>query len=214
MLIITDSLGCARPDVGIPIEKTWTSRIIQDFSSIYDIFTIMQPGLTVNRLNPEFINEYDADVIICQVGIVDASRRALGGIEQKVFSKIPIIGRIVHLFVKNHHYFLTKIRNIHYADIDTYKNKIASIIRSSKHKTIFIAIAPPGEFLVRRTYNIEEDIRNYNNSVKMINNEKLFYLNPYKNGVEGVLLDDGHHLTAAGNDMVLSEVSRVLQELT
>lgn len=214
VLLLTDSLGCPREE--IPVEKTWTDQLLRQYKSCSDLYfyTYCKHGLSTSFIDFDYIKEIEPDLIICQIGIVDACRRAFPRLFVRVISVIPILSNIINFIGKRYHKNLTFLHNIHYADKSIFKKSLKTICDLSK-KTIFIAIAPPGKFLLKNTYNVAVDVNEYNEIISNTANEKdnCFFLNPYlqENDNEKLLLSDGHHLNEYGNNCLFNMVSNLIE---
>lgn len=126
ILLLTDSIGCPRKE--IPVEKTWTNKLMKTFASSDVIFyTYCEHGLSIQNININYIREICPDLIICQLGIVDVARRALSKREQYFFSKLPVISKHINIFCRRYHHALTKIRNIHYTSAEEFESIIKEI---------------------------------------------------------------------------------------
>ncbi|MBP3817415.1 MAG: hypothetical protein J6H31_03860 [Butyrivibrio sp.] len=211
ILLLTDSLGCPRREINV--DNTWTDRIIKKWSS-HDMYfyTHCKHGLSLGDIDITYINEIEPDVIIMQVGVVDASRRALSRKEVKIISKLPLIRTIVKKICNKFHYRITKVRNINYCSLNDFKCIIKKIINETGACVVFLKIAPPGKTLKRKVYNIQNDIDKYNNAIK--ENCMLRFLDPYVGNVDDYILEsDGHHLNLRGEEMVFCAVDRFISEI-
>jgi len=213
ILLLTDSLGCPRN--GVKVEDTWTDRIIKKWSSDDIVFyTYCQHGLYSQNIQMDYISEIEPDVIICQIGIVDATRRAMTRTELDFFGKIPLVSKVVNRICKRYHYVLSRIRNIHYSKKRDFSRFFSELVGYAKKNTIIIPIAQPGEYLIKTVYRIKEDVSIYNELIENAVDEKTVIINPYKNHVaDEYVLEDGHHLNKLGLDLVFNEVDKALDRL-
>ncbi len=210
VLLLTDSLGCPRKE--IKVNNTWTDKIIKKWAShnVY-FYTYCKHGLSAGDISITYIKEIEPDVIIMQVGIVDACRRALSRGEYKIISKLPLIKTFVKRICNRFHYEITKIRNVRYYSLNKFMHTINKIIEETGAHVVFLQIAPPGKTLVRKVYNIQNDIEEYNNAVK--ENLMVQFLNPYIGNVDDYILEsDGHHLNLRGEEMVFCAVDKFISE--
>ena len=77
ILLITDSLGCPREEIAV--YDTWTDRILSKWSSgKIHFYTLCKHGLAADDIDINYVKEISPDLIIMQIGIVDACPRALG----------------------------------------------------------------------------------------------------------------------------------------
>lgn len=215
VLLLTDSLGCPREE--IPVKNTWTDMILQKYAtnSNYYFYTECKHGLSVSFFDLDYIREINPDLIICQVGIVDASRRAFPRLFIRTVSFIKPLSKIINRFARKYHKELTRINNIHYANKAVFEKKLRELLGYSK-ETVFISIAQPGQFLVDSVYNIENDVHVYNDILKIIaeDNNNCTFINPYSNETknENYLLSDGHHLNEHGEILVFNAIDDYLKQ--
>lgn len=209
ILFITDSLGCPRPE--IQVSDTWIDCILSKWSC-EDIrcYTYCMYGLSAMDINSNYPKYINPDLIIMQVGIVDASRRCLSRGELRVIQCIPIVRRIIRKICNEFHYAITRIRDVHYCSINKYEQIIRKIKDETGAEIVFIAIAPAGNGLVNKVYNIQYDIERYNSAVKAI--PDIRFLNPYDGNVEDYILSDGHHLNLRGEEMVFKAIDKVVEK--
>ena len=217
VLLLTDSLGCPREE--IDANDMWIDRILSEFGDRATFYTSCHYGLSAKTIPMSYIGYLKPDYIICQVGIVDSCRRALTIKEERFVSGIPLFGEMVRRFCSRKHLFLTKIREIHYANLDEFSDSIDSLQKLTKIRLSLIEIAPPGRFLVDKTYNVENDVSKYNSIIYSKENSGMCdVIRPYSNSGlsdcnEYLLKVDGHHLNILGNDLVYKAVRNYLLKL-
>jgi hypothetical protein len=208
ILIISDSLGSPRFDM--PVEKIWTYKIMKEHSTQgHVLFTIIRHGLYTKQLDYEQIVNFKADVIICQVGIVDCVRRAMPDILVRIVAHLPGVRLVVRKYVNKHHYQITKLVNTKRTKEDVFRQNIKKI-NNACQKVCFVTIADAGKILREKTYNCQNDIDKYN----QIMQEEGCVINPYEKYLaeEYVLEADGHHLNELGHNLVFESVNRKLNE--
>ena len=207
----TDSLGCPREEIGVV--DTWTDRIISKWSgnNIY-FYTYCKHGLASKDIDINYVKEIEPDLIIMQVGIVDACRRSLSRLELSIISRIPIVRRLVRIISNRFHYTITRIRNVHYCSIYEFKNSITKIKNETSSKMVFICIAPAGSSLVKKVYDVQNDIDRYNAVIKEISD--VVFINPYTGNTDDyIIATDGHHLNLRGEEMVFRAVDEVIKRI-
>ena len=165
-IILTDSLGCPRPETNV--KDTWTDKVLQKWSGDIVFYTKCVRGLSAANIDTEEISLLRPDVIICQIGVVDCSRRALSLMELKILSRIPGINKVVHSFCSKHTYWMTKVRNKHYQTESQFREKLQNIIDESGAEVYFIKIAPAGGYMKSKVFNFENDVRTYNNVLETL----------------------------------------------
>lgn len=210
IVIITDSLGLPRKN--LDNEINWPSLIIDSYKNQqHEIYFFPHRGRSSNNLNLGDIKVLNPDVIIFQIGIVDATRRALYRVELSVLKRIFIINKFVNYFTTKFHYQLTRIRNIHYAKPNKFKKNLSEFLTNFNLQQIyFIEIAKPGETMKKKVYKIESDIHHYNSLLQEIGP----LIRPYNGEVKNYIRnDDGHHLTDDGHLQVYNGVKKILDKL-
>ena len=214
VLLLTDSLGCPRDE--IPVGKTWVDLILTKYSGSPDVYfyTYCERGLSTNDLKMDYLEGLNPDIIICQIGIVDACRRAFSKRFIRLVSVVRPLSMLVNSFAKKYHRFLTSVRDIHYASEPVFQKKIESIV-SYAGEVIFVSIAPPGDFLEKQVYNVTSDIEKYNGIIDDVCNkhDSCVVIDPFRQGEvsKEFLLEDGHHLNEYGEEIVFSMVDSCFQ---
>lgn len=212
ILILTDSLGCPRKET--PVEKTWVERILRKYSGDFIFYTYCEHGLSTEKLKMDYIMEINPDIIVCQIGIVDACRRVFSKRFINLISVIKPLSKMVNYIARKYHRFFTSIRNLHYVNKQEFQQKIETLV-SYARKVVFISIAPPGDSMIEKIYNVKEDVNEYNKVFLNISNgnESCIFLNPYESEpkTSKFLLEDGHHLSDYGEDIVCSVVDSYLK---
>lgn len=210
ILIITDGLGCPRKE--IDASKTWTDILLKKWSSKNVVFyTHCAHGLSIKHIDLDYISELSPYMVIIQVGIVDAFRRAFTKVELRLLSSIPFLNKALKIFCSEHHFAITKIRNIHDCLCKDFDRIFFKIKLTSPH-LFFIRIAPLGEGLIKRAYNVASDVEAYNHMLeKNLSPEHL--VDPYVELCnDEYLLQDGHHLTEFGHKLVFKSINRIIEK--
>ncbi|QOQ91548.1 SGNH/GDSL hydrolase family protein [Helicobacter cinaedi] len=230
LTIITDSLGMARDCT--PREQTWIDlflcHLMQDSNNIKQIagggvitYFFAKRGLhTQDMLNDkiDLLLYQKSDFVIIQSGVVDASRRIMKrGLEWRIES-LPILGKLYKNFTSTFRLKLTRLYHYHYVSPANFYRNVISICddiykANPNAKILWIAIAPPGEFLISKVYAIQQDIKLYNNILAQCATQKHFeILNPYTGYNTGqITIRDGHHLSAFGHKLVYQALKEKLE---
>ncbi len=208
ILLLTDSLGCPRDET--LVSNTWVDRILCKWSGKGAvIYTCCVHGLSASRIDVEYLREIRPDVIIMQIGIVDACRRALGKYEYEIVSRIPLIGNVAKKICGKYHYLFSTIRNVHYCSRKKFYEVVRQICEESIGKVFFLKIAAPGSGLIKKVYNVKKDVLVYNSIAETI--PKLKVVDPYENrDPDTFLLSDGHHLNSLGNELLYKAVDDLI----
>lgn len=207
VLIITDSLGCPREET--PVEDTWTDIEMVKWTGkgIY-FYTECKRGIIAREIGMNRLKLLKPDIVICQIGIVDACRRAFSPrLTDMAERNVPIVSKVVNWFIKNYHYTLSKWRKIHWTTIGDFERTMTHIAGITE-KTAFIKIAPPGKNIRNKIYHVEEDVKAYNDIiVKVAKENNAEILDPYKGmRADEICLPDGHHLNSKGIKSVCDAV--------
>ncbi len=213
VLLLTDSLGCPREEINV--KDTWTDKLIRDLTNYNMYFyTYCVRGLYSKKVPDEYIRDLNPDIVISQIGIVDASRRAMHYSLNRIIQHIPGISKCVNYFCSKHHYSITRLLNIHYASQNDLRTMYLNIIEKTTAKLIILAIAPCGSVLKGKTYDIENDINRYNKVAEALaatNSERVVFLDPYINtNPDDLFISDGHHLNENTNNTVYEKLKEVL----
>ncbi len=214
MLLLTDSLGMPREN--IPLEKTWVYKVIKKFGTKNIIFTFSRRGLTSDEIknnSKDIFVYYNPDIVIAQFGIVDCTRRVLP-------KRLRFIARgYIRKFIQKYHYAITKLYTLRYVSHNKFKENILlfnNLAAQQGTTIIYIKISPPGEYLKKKVFKIEDDVRTYNELIisSSKNFKNVIVIDPYKNHKpEEFLLDDGHHLNEFGHELVFNSIKNFLQTL-
>lgn len=213
ILIITDSLGCPRNQ--IPPNQTWTEKIISKYGGEVLIYTYCIYGLRCTDIPFGWIQFLKPNIIICQFGICDACKRATPEKILNILQKFQKVGKVYQRFASKYHYYLTKFWNIHYTDLFTFEVLVKKLCVLRQSQIAFIPIAPPGDYLINKSYGILSDVKEYNSVfIKNARSNNITLLSVY-DGVKSndiILKEDGHHLNARGNELVYNAVVKYIDE--
>lgn len=213
VLILTDSLGCPRKET--EVTKTWTDQVIRANSGKgYFFYTYCKRGLYANDIYCEYVECLKPDYIIVQVGVVDACRRVFTIFQEKVIRRIPIISKLLFGLSKKYYYYLTKRKSLHYTTPEDFSKIFTRLIENTKAKFCFLAIAPAGSRMKQIVFHFEEDVLAYNRILESLAEtypDRVVFIDPYQVVKQDELfLNDGHHLTDVGLDLVFKAVNHYL----
>lgn len=145
ILLLTDSLGC--PRIEVPVEKTWTFKIMKEWCGKSIFYTYCRHGLDSKDIYISIndIKELEPDIILCQVGIVDACRRALTKRERQIISIFPgVFQKAIRTYIEKNHFQMTKKRNIHYNSAKKLKETLEMLSAIAKIRLVWIPIVGGG----------------------------------------------------------------------
>lgn len=216
ILILTDSLGVprTRPE-RLTDDACWVYRLVDEGCDRFRFRLSTVPGLDSRQLLA-MARLYHAaigpDVIVLQVGIVDAYPRALKRIELSLLARLPgFLSRFFHALVKRFYAPLVKLRNIHYVEPAEFRSNLLEL-RSLFPDTRFLVlpVAPATAEYRQRNPLVEQSLADYN----IILGEVFgagFLADCFAGELpEAVVTSDNHHLSERGNERVFEAVRRAL----
>jgi lysophospholipase L1-like esterase len=209
IVFIGDSLSLPRSNLND--EFTWLDQLIKNEIGRLSMYTFLKRGLSITSIDLSLITQLKPDIIITQFGIVDATRRAINPNFLNIVVKIPLINKMWKHFASKYHYNITRILNIHTANLSQFENCFKKLkVNNPKTKIFSIRIASPGIKMVEKVYRVNKDTFDYNQIIKKYSD---VYVDPYTNFTPDIyLLEDGHHLNEFGHHLVYSEMIKVLHE--
>jgi hypothetical protein len=221
-VIIGDSVAMPREfeKESTDIEQTWPFKLAKTFPRVHWV-TNFSGGRSLIEV-PDILNRtayyYTPSFIILCVGIVDCSYRVLTKYELKFLKLFPRISIVVRRFVKKNHYFLSKKRKMY----NTKPNKFEKILKECikicdqmNSTLICIPILNPGENLVKKSFNIKNNVMTFNDIIRKNINRK-YLINIENNDIDVndlVNKEDGHHLNFAGHELYVDELTKLLKHL-
>lgn len=165
----------------------------------------------IRRDVPDLIAGYPAHTLILHTGIVDCFPRLFSRREHTILStlqslKLGFITKFITDYAGKRRYQWTKNRPRVYVPLPQYRDNMQAIINAAlAHGTqhvILLGILDTNDDLRQRTYNVDAQIRSYNDALCKIAEShpgQVSYidLNAYfqPRGIIPVLASDGHHLT-------------------
>lgn len=231
--VIGDSLSMVRP---------WDDIIYTD-TYIYKLQKYLGPTFHVllrsRRMNDFGIINLEDDVlnnsscvVVFHLGIVDCAPRVFGRREYSVlnfFSKYPVLKNFSSMIIRfksRYRRYWTRFFPKTYIPKPLFKKKLEHVINQISQKTnssvIMINIADTNEKNKFRSYNYENNIKDYNKIINdtVKNHEDIcslidFYgITKIKENKETLLLSDGIHLSKKGHDLLAELIRQKIQELT
>lgn len=216
VLILTDSLGVPRmrPE-RLTDDACWVYRLVDAASDRFRFRLSTVPGLDSRQLLA-MARLYHAaiapDVIVLQVGIVDAYPRALKRIELSVLARFPgVLSRFFHALVKRFYAQLVRLRNIHYVEPEEFRRNLLDL-RSLFPDTriLVVPVAPATQDYRRRNPLVGQSIVDYNGILGEVFGAGLLKDCFAGEPPEAVVASDNHHLSERGNERVFEAVRQAL----
>lgn len=211
IVIVTDSLGCARKETHI--SETWTYKILEKYHREHIFYTYLRHGLSTATIDYELIKEVEPDLVIIQVGTADAFRRTCSNFFLYMVSLFSFTSKIWRKFASKNHFILTKYFNFHKVRISDFERNIHRVIECANGaKCLFFKITQPGDLMIEKVYNCEQDIIDYNMVFDKFS-QKAKIVNPFLDySSNEYLLEDGQHFNDLGIKLCLFEVDKFISE--
>ena len=218
LLFLTDSLGYPRYYSGSSPDLVWPYKVRDALSVSSDLklYFDMKPGRDTKSLMSEYdkhISAYEPDMVVLQVGIVDCAPRALKRSELQVALRIPIFSKVIHKLVKHYYIPLVKLRKITYVSPKSFKKNLELLKHKMKGASfIVLPIAPANNAYIQSNPLISEYIDKYNRILSEVFLEQ-YQSSVYENEeIDKLFLEDNHHLSNFGHEVVASFVIKKLIE--
>jgi hypothetical protein len=207
VLVITDSLGLPRAEPELLLdEDCWTHRLSK-LNNI-DVYHYMRGGYSTRNLRKDlnaYLKGYKPNLVLLQIGIVDCAPRAMGRLELKLISKIPLISTLIHFLVKKYRAEIIRRRKVTYVKPSKFESNLLKVKAHFESADIFaLPIAPANRAYIAHSPGVEENITEYNKILS-----RLFkVIDPYDTAnPEDIFMSDNHHLNKYGHTVVFNKIS-------
>lgn len=217
VLVIGESLPL--PTDELAYEDTWVYRLAFEVPDVWvidkcvrsrSVTTLMHGGPNGQAKN--LYEWYCPDCIIIHLGLTDCAPRLLP--DRKMFTKIvkriPYLSTFVFNWCRKH-----KGRRIEYANItpkEFFENLDGYCKRVFPHMVGIVKISLVTEATLQKSPQFNKSIRLYNSIIDNVCSE-----NENAIAIQGLTAEsvedyqtDGMHLTASGQDKILSEIKKIL----
>ena len=220
VLIITDSVGMPRPEVGY--EHTWIYRLKQKFPG-YDIMDRSARGSTSHRLVTEggggvdLLETYMPDIVIMQLGITECAPRLF----RKQGPEFFVMNRIMNNDMRARYISFIKkkrVRDPRLTDVspEIFRQNIRNYFsraEESGSQVIVLLIARPGELVLGKSPHIKENIDLYNRifSEEAVPFDNVMLVEPFgeDDDLDRLFLDE-LHLTPEGYGIIYDRLVPLL----
>jgi lysophospholipase L1-like esterase len=221
ILILGDSLPAPRPKKGQPLEKTWPG-LLKHALPAADIWQRARPRagsldvLAEFKLFTESLDRFDA--IVVQTGIVDCVPRPYPLWFLKVievfatFEQLRALDRIAHKYC-------LWLYNRPWASKPRFRENVERLVRESLAlnpalKIALVGIAPPTRRILERFQALQASVVAYNAILADLSTQygsRVTYVNPFeKQDPLEITIDDGHHLSTCGHELVANALFEML----
>jgi lysophospholipase L1-like esterase len=221
ILVLGDSLPAPRPRHGLALEKTWPV-LLREYAPETDVWqrarsrACSDDVLAEFRLFSDSLTRFDAMVI--QTGIVDCAPRPYP----------RWFGQLVEIFATTeHHRAFERLahRRLLWAygrpwvSRIAFKGHLGSLLGEAAQshpalRVLLIPIVAPTRRMLAGFPGIAAIVSSYNETLRELAQEHratTVALDPYtRHDPLALTLDDGHHLTTVGHDLIAAEIAKVL----
>lgn len=218
VVILGDSLVMPRIEDGITYEATYPFLLQQEGYDVID--RSKRANDTFKQSEPlnlsDDIGNYNADIYVIHLGIVDCAPRIFTKMESKILGTLPSFLRnpIIN-FASKHRRQITKYRNITYVNINDFKKNIEKIIRyiGDEKNIVLIKILNTNQDNIYRSYNIQFNISQFNHILDDVAaGNKCRIIDPNSLSCPEKLLNDGIHITPQMHRCIVNEIIATLNE--
>ncbi len=213
-----DSLGMPRENVRF--KDTWYFNLSNSFSQneFYFINNFKRANTTNSLVNRDALENYNPNIIILQLGIVDCAPRLYktNSLLVKIVNRSP-------LFIKKNFWKVSKKikkRSILNADVNLkkFEKNITNFLDRCKilevEKCIIIKIQKPGKIMINKNPEIIKAVNLYNTIFDHM--EKIYdfvtVINPLKDGNDDFYIIDGYHVNKIGFNKVYEELKSEIKK--
>ena len=211
ILIISDSLGLPRVDPSIVYDfECWTHKLDSAIKNPTIVYA--HKGLTTDDIVRQLagvLQAYTPDIVIMQVGIVDAAPRILSRRQLRVLSSIPLISNLTrYLIRKLRQHILKRIKKT-YVSIGQFEENLKIIASYYGFENLFlIPIFPASDAYEEHSPSIKANINAYNDVIRRYN------MIDYDCHVPDIFtLKDFHHLNKDGHQLIYDAVIKKVPSL-
>lgn len=219
ILILGDSLTFGRPKYQIYYEKSWPG-LLQ--TQGFDIFHRGQGGADVVAVLQEasrcksYMSSMASDgympfkYCVVQVGIVDCTPRVFSRKFIGLSAKIPGLRKMVSC-LSSRKSLVTKVGRP-WVNERLFQNKLTELVKTLKtlcEVVVFIEIARPVHNLVLNCGDYSSAVAKYNDILRSL--PGVYFLPVFDANERYYLLPDGHHLNAAGHELIAQSLLRLVR---
>jgi hypothetical protein len=229
ILVIGDSMSFPVDDSRQSFRDAWPQLVLRSMlergqeigcfwyrsrggSTVHDVIRdlrLLRVGMGGPRASHKF------DLTICQVGMVDCFPRPY----PKWFYDMLMSGAVGRQYLRRihrHYGALSRVYDRTWTSEQGWVRGLRQLIdqlRTVSSSTLFIEIAPPGEYLRDKANHVAGKVRDYNRLLREVvqgyGSDRLRTIDPYRTSpAESLLIWDGTHLSNEGHRAVAASVMR------
>jgi acyl-CoA thioesterase-1 len=215
VLCVGDSLGL--PRLELSFIKTWYFLLASKYTNFIFVNNFHRALTTKELFNKDFLENYNPNIVVLQVGIVDCAPRYFkqGSIFPKIINKMPEkIKFFFWIYLKK-----IKKRKNKLSDVLPNEFKLNLInyfdrcLKNGVEKLVIILIQKPGILMIKKNPTIIQNIDLYNSIVLDIIKEYDFIqiINPLSDAEELNYISDGYHLSNIGAIKVYEDLIKIFK---
>jgi len=204
ILILTDSVSLPRK---VPERTSYAQTYPALLKDSDEVYQISIGGATSEDILKQcvYYSQFEVDIVILQVGIVDCAPRFMTKGELAFFKRIPFFGlRIIKILNTS---FIRKLRKLTYTTEHKFERNISGIINSFKEKKVIVlGIIPAVEQYEKTLPGVSKNITRYN----AILQKTPFFVD--LTGIESYgMMTDHHHVNAEGHLFIYSKLISIIR---
>lgn len=215
--ILGDSLSMPRKKDGIAYENTY-SCMLKNYN--FDVINRSRRANDTSKqcelLNiSDDILDYDSDIYIIHLGIVDCAPRVFTRRESKVISLLPnFFRKLILKFVSKFRRIITKYRKITYVNSKKFQENLDFILKYLRNKkVILINILDTNELNIERSFGFDTNIKNYNKIIESFKkNENITLIDSNSLPCSKKLIEDGIHISKEMHKCLAEKILLELNE--
>jgi len=216
IVILGDSLGLPRPK--LKYEMTYPV-ILQNL--IEKEFEVISRHRGLNDSEMQTISKwadikcFEPNILVIHLGIVDYAPRLFSRSQELFLRRHPsFLTEKIISFKSRNRLFFTKYFPKVYVKPKKYEENIVNLIEYALEqnikKIILINIVKVSEQNKLKSYNFENNITTYNDTLSQVSKDYNIPLIDMYNVEEKILLNDGIHLNKHGNEILASKLNDII----
>ena len=198
ILILTDSLGLPRekPEV-VSYNETWVYKLSQE----HNVHQLSLGGGVMSDFIKQlaYIQMFNPDMVVLQLGIVDCAPRALTKFENEFINRFRITRKLANKYLPKYSGALRKKRRIAYTNTFEFENGLKQISEAFSCKVLCLSILEPSEEYESNLPGITEKVSTYNNILKKVLNSGFLDVSSIK---KEMIMTDNIHLNNKGHEFI------------
>jgi hypothetical protein len=223
LVILGDSLPLPRPNEGVLFEHTYPSILQRMLNGNAYVINRSKrannsrKAALPNNLSAD-ITDFNPEVLIYHIGIVDCAPRLFSEFQQKILEKMPsfISRRIIKFFSSKRYFFTRTFPKVYVKRKAFYKNvkQTISFAKQYTDKIILVGICHANSNVLKKSFSFADNVNKYNDELIKISNELgVDYLDTRLLNPEHDLLSDGIHYNLSANEKLAMAILEKIKSL-